>query len=197
MSPAFQGAMFPGGFALPSVTNGLSRSDFVMVDGSSPTVDLTWETAQVAVSVVDQDGAAIPGAQWGFDGEGAFFAPGTVTAPITDANVYPNETGASAGGWRFAVQAAFAGQAVDLTREDTRSVDGSTSAFAFEWRQTHCNMGVVDGTGAALRGASWTMLGHTFAEGDAITLPVTDAGLYASLGGALAAGIPTVLATNT
>jgi hypothetical protein len=195
--PAFQGAMFPGGFALPTATNGLSRSDFVMVDGSSPTLSLVWQTAQVAVSVVDQGGVAIPGAQWGFDGEGGFFAPGTITAPLTDPNVNPFETGPSASGWRFAVQAAFAGQAVDLVREDTRAVDATSSAFAFEWRQTSCNMGVVDGTGAGLRGATWTMLGHTFAEGDAITLPVTDATLYPSLTGALAAGIPTSLSTNT
>ncbi len=197
VSPAFQGPMFPGGFALPTANNGLQRADVVMLDGSSPTLDFTWQTAQVAMSVVDQGGAAIPGARWGFDGEGATFAPGTITAPINDPNVYAGLTGPSAGGWHFAVQAAFAGASADLFRADTRNIDGATSALAFEWRQASCNMGVVDGTGAALRGATWTMLGHTFAEGDAITLPVTDAALYPSLSGALAAGIPTTLATNT
>jgi hypothetical protein len=71
------------------------------------------------------------------------------------------------------------------------------SSLSFEWRQSTCNMGVVDAAGTPIRGATWTMFGHTFAAGDAITLPATDASLYPTLGGALAAGIPTSLFTNT
>ena len=196
IEPAFQGAMFPGGWVLPGAPNGLQRDEFLFVDGS-PELVITWQTAQVAMNVVDPAAAAIPGGAWGFEGDGAFYAPGTVTAPITDENVYPSLAGASKDGWRFAVRTAFDGQAIDLTRAEAREVDGATTGLAFEWRQSTCNMGVVDGTGAPIRGATWTMFGHTFAAGDAITLPTTDESLYPTLAGALAAGFPTSLFTNT
>jgi hypothetical protein len=41
------------------------------------------------------------------------------------------------------------------------------------------------------------MFGHTFAAGDAITLPTTDESVYPTLGGTLAAGLPATLFTNT
>lgn len=196
VEPAFQGAMFPGGWARPSAPNGLSRDEFLFVDGS-PELVIPWRTAQVTLDVVDQGAAAIAGGTWGFEGDGAFFASGSVTAPITDETVYANLTGASRDGWRFAVRAAFDGQAIDLTRAEAREVSEATSGLPLEWRQSTCNMGVVAATGVPIRGATWTMLGHTFAAGDAITLPTTDETLYPSLAGALASGIPTVLFTNT
>jgi hypothetical protein len=196
VEPAFQGAMFEGGWMRPGAPNGLVRDEFVFVDGS-PELVIVWNTAQVAVDVVDPAQAPIVGASWGFEGDGNWFAPGTVTAPITDESVYSSMSGASRDGWRFAVRAAFDGQAIDLTRAEAREVDGATTGLAFEWRQSACNMGVVDGAGVPIRGATWTMFGHTFAAGDAITLPTTDESLYPSLGGAFASGIPTSLFTNT
>jgi hypothetical protein len=196
VEPAFQGSMFPGGWVLPGAPNGLQRDEFLFVDGS-PELVILWQTAQVAINVVDQASAPVSGGAWGFEGGGAFFAPGTVTAPITDENVYGSLAGPSRDGWRFAVRTAFDGQAIDLTRAEAREVDGATTGLSFEWRQSTCNMGVVDDTGAPIRGATWTMFGHTFAAGDAITLPTTDESLYPTLAGALAAGIPTSLFTNT
>jgi hypothetical protein len=57
-------------------------------------------------------------------------------------------------------------------------------------------MGVVDAAGAAIRGATWTMFGHTFAAGDAIVLPTTE-DPSAALAGAYASGLPATLFTNT
>jgi hypothetical protein len=197
IEPAFQGAMLPGGFARPQVANGLTRDEFTFYDGMSPELVFEWRTATVGVGVADQNGVAIPGASWGFAGEGAWFAPGTLVAPITDESFYPFLQGASVNGWNFAVRAAFDGQAIDLTREEAREVAESTTDLSFEWRQLACTMGVVSGTEAPIRGATWTMLGHTFAAGDAITLPVTDNAFYPSLAGALESGIPADLFTNT
>ncbi len=196
IAPAFQGAMLPGGSALPTAANGLSRDEFIFVDGS-PDLVIVWQTAQVALDVRDQGNNPIAGGAWGFAGEGAFFASGTVTAPITDEAVYPTLQGVSRDGWNFAARAAFDGQAIDLTRAEAREVGGATTGLTFEWRQSTCAMGVVDAAGAPIRGATWTMFGHTFAAGDAITLPATDVALYPTLGGALAAGIPTTVFTNT
>jgi len=196
IEPAFQGTMFAGGWARPTATNGLSRDEFVFVDGT-PVLTIVWNTAQVALDIADQGNAAVPGAAWGFAGEGVFYAPGTVTAPITDESVYSTMQGASLGGWNFAARAAFDGQAIDLTRNETREVTDGMTSLSFEWRQSTCNMGVVDATGTPIRGATWTMFGHTFAAGDAITLPATDASLYPTLAGAFAAGIPASLFTNT
>jgi len=185
VEPAFQGAMFPNGWHRPAAPNGLVRDEFLFVDGS-PELVIVWNTAQVAISDA--------GGGWGFEGEGAWYGPGSVSAPVTDESVYNSMSGPSRDGWRFGVRAAFDGQAIDLTRAEAREVDGSTTGLSFEWRQSACNMGVVDGTGAPIRGATWTMFGHTFAAGDAITLPATDDPSY---GGALAAGIPATLFTNT
>jgi len=185
VEPAFQGAMFPNGWHRPGAPNGLIRDEFLFVDGS-PELVVVWNTAQIAISDA--------GGGWGFEGEGAWYGPGTVTAPVTDESLYNSLTGGSRDGWRFAVRAAFDGQAIDLTRAEAREVDGSTTGLSFEWRQSACNMGVVDGTGAPIRGATWTMFGHTFAAGDAISLPATDDPSY---GGALAAGIPATISTNT
>ncbi|MEP7028112.1 MAG: carboxypeptidase-like regulatory domain-containing protein [Candidatus Eisenbacteria bacterium] len=196
IAPAFQGAMFPGGSALPTAANDLTRDEFLFVDGS-PEMTIVWQTAPVTMSVVDQDGAPIPGATWGFAGEGAYYAPGTVLAPITDESVYSTLHGVSRDGWVLAARAAFEGQGIDLTRAEAREVSAATSGLALEWRQSTCAMGVVDAAGVPIRGATWTMFGHTFAAGDAITLPVTDASLYPTLGGALATGIPATLFTNT
>jgi len=187
VEPAFQGAMFPNGWHRPAAPNGLARDEFLFVDGS-PELVIVWNTAQVALDT------QFPGGTWGFEGENTWYGPATVTAPITDETVYNSLSGPSRDGWRFAVRAAFDGQAIDLTRAEAREVDGSTSGLSFEWRQSACNMGVVDGTGAPIRGATWTMFGHTFAAGDAITLPATDDPSY---GGALAAGIPATISTNT
>jgi hypothetical protein len=193
IEPAFQGAMFANGWMRPPAPNGLTRDEFLFVDGS-PELVVVWNTAQVAMNVVDPSQNAIAGASWGFEGDGQWFGPGTVTAPVTDESLYPSMSGASRDGWRFAVRAAFDGQAIDLNRAEAREVDGSTSGLSFEWRQSACNMGVVDGAGVPIRGATWTMFGHTFAAGDAITLPATD---YASAGGSLADGIPASVFTNT
>jgi hypothetical protein len=193
IEPAFQGAMFANGWMRPPAPNHLTRDEFLFVDGS-PELVIVWNTAQVAMNVVDPAQNAIPGASWGFEGDGQWFAPGTVTAPVTDEVLYPSMSGVSRDGWRFAVRAAFDGQAIDLNRAEAREVDGSTSGLSFEWRQSACNMGVVDGAGVPIRGATWTMFGHTFAAGDAITLPATD---YASAGGSLADGIPASIFTNT
>jgi len=193
IEPAFQGGMFANGWMRPPAPNGLTRDEFLFVDGS-PELVIVWNTAQVAMNVVDPSQNAIAGASWGFEGDGQWFGPGTVTVPVTDESLYPSMSGASRDGWRFAVRAAFDGQAIDLNRAEAREVDGSTSGLSFEWRQSACNMGVVDGAGVPIRGATWTMFGHTFAAGDAITLPATD---YASAGGSLADGIPASLFTNT
>jgi hypothetical protein len=193
IEPAFQGAMFANGWMRPPAPNQLTRDEFLFVDGS-PELVVVWNTATVPVNVVDPAQNAIPGASWGFEGDGRWFAPGTVTMPVTDEVLYPSMSGASRDGWRFAVRAAFDGQAIDLNRAEAREVDGSTSGLSFEWRQSACNMGVVDGAGVPIRGATWTMFGHTFAAGDAITLPATD---YASAGGSLADGIPASIFTNT
>jgi hypothetical protein len=146
VEPAFQGAMFPNGWMRPGAPNGLSRDEFVFADGS-PELVIVWNTAQVAMNVVDPAQAVIAGGAWGFEGDGNWFAPGTVTAPITDESVYSSMAGPSRDGWRFAVRTAFDGQAIDLTRAEAREVDGSTTSLSFECRQSACTMGVVDGTG--------------------------------------------------
>src|SRR6186997_2411838 len=49
VEPAFQGAMFPSGWHRADAPNGLSRDEFLFVDGS-PELVIVWNTAQVAMS---------------------------------------------------------------------------------------------------------------------------------------------------
>jgi hypothetical protein len=197
IQPAFQGAMFPGGSLVPGSPNGLQRSEMIFLDPMGGDVTIEWQTADLAVSVADQNGAPIPGGTWGIAGGTDFYGAATLIAPITDEGVYPTLAGASVGGWNFMVRAAFDGNSIDLMRAEAREVDASTSALAFTWRQAACTMGVVDGTGAPIRGATWSMFGHTFAAGDAIVLPATEDGSGATLEGAYASGLPATLSTNT
>ncbi len=196
VQPAFQGAMLAGGSLVPASPNGLQRSEFVFLDPMGTDVTIQWNTADVALSVVDQNGSPVSGGTWGFAGGSEFYAAGSLVAPITDEGVYPTLVGPSIGGWQFSVRAAFDGSAIDLTRAEAREVDQSTSALAFTWRQVACTMGVVDATGAPIRGATWTMFGHTFAAGDAILLPTTE-DASATLEGTYAAGLPATLFTST
>jgi hypothetical protein len=55
----------------------LARDEFLFVDGS-PELVIVWNTAQVALDT------QFPGGTWGFEGEGTWYGPATVTAPITD-----------------------------------------------------------------------------------------------------------------
>lgn len=197
IEPAIQGAMLPGGFLHPAGANGLSRNEFLFLDPMGSDLVIEWRTAEVAVSVVDQDGLPIPGASWGLSGDGAAFGPGSIVLPLTDEGLYPSLTGPSIGGWWFDVRATFDGAGIDLVRSEQRESSEGMSALAFEWRQTSCAMGVVDAGGTPIRGATWTILGHTFAAGDGITLPTTDESLYPGLAGTLAAGFPASLSTNT
>jgi hypothetical protein len=198
IQPALQGAAFPGGSLMPAgPTNGLSRNEFIFADPMGSDIVIEWRTATLDPGVTDQNGVAIPGARWSLTGEAGSFGPGAVVFPITDNSVYPTLGGPSENGWRFTLQAAFDGVPVDLLRPAAQEVSVTTVALSFEWRQLTCNMGVVDATGGAIRGATWTILGHTFAAGDAITLPVTDESLYAGLAGSLSAGFPILLAANT
>ncbi len=197
IEPAVLGAMLPGGSLRPGGANGLGRNEFIFLNPGGGEVVIQWRTADVAVSVVDQQGAAIPGARWGFAGDGATYAPGTLTLPVTDESLHMGMTGPSVAGWRFDVRAAFDGAPIDLVRGETREATEGMMSLAFEWRQTACAMGVVDGTEAPIRGATWALVGRTFQAGDAITLPSTDEALYPGLTGALAAGFPVSLFTNT
>ncbi len=197
IEPAFQGAMLPGGSWRPVGSTAVARSEFIFLDPMGGDLVIEWRTADVTPRVADQNGVAIPGASWALAGEGSFASGGTLVAPVTDEGLYPTMTGPGAGGYTFTARAAFVGQPADLVRPETREIAENTSALDFEWRQTACTMGVVDGTEAPIRGATWTILGHTFAAGDAIVLPVTDDGLYGGLAGALAAGFPATLFTNT
>ena len=197
VEPVVVGAMLPGGALRLTGSNGVSRNDFLFLDPTGGDVVIEWRTATASVSVVDQDGAAIPGARWGFAGDGAAYEPGDLVLPITDEALYPTMGGPSTAGWTFDVRAAFDGAAVDLVRGEQREAAEGMAPLAFEWRQTACNMGVVDAAGNPIRGATWTILGHTFAAGDAITLPTTDESLYAGLSGALAGGFTTTMFTNT
>ncbi|MGH7725889.1 MAG: carboxypeptidase regulatory-like domain-containing protein [Candidatus Eiseniibacteriota bacterium] len=197
IEPAFQGAMLPGGSWHPTGANAIARSEFLFLDPMGGDLVIEWRTADVTPAVEDQFGVAIPGASWALAGEGSFASGGTLVSPVTDESVYPTMSGAAIGGFTFTVRAAFDGQPVDLTRPETREVTEGTTNLDFEWRQTACTMGVVDGTEAPIRGATWTVFGHTFAAGDAIVLPTTDDGLYAGLAGAVAAGFPATLFTNT
>jgi hypothetical protein len=197
IQPAFQGSIFAGGSLVPASPNGLQRAEMIFLDPMGGTVTIEWRTADVVVSVVDQNGVAVPGGTWGFAGGTGFYGSATVTAPITDDGVYPAIAGPSAGGWQFTARSAFDGSAIDLTRDETREVDESTSALSFTWRQVACTMGVVDAAGAPIRGATWTMFGHTFAAGDAIVLPTTEDASGAVLQGQYAAGLPATLFTNT
>ncbi len=194
ITPAAQGAMLPGGVLRPAAPNGLTRNEFVFLPPGGGEVLLTWNTVDVAVSVVDQHGAAIAGATWGFAGDGAAYGPGTLTLPVTDESAHMNMVGPSIDGWQFDVRAAFDGASIDLVRSDRREFADGATALAFEWHQSTCTMGVVDGTGAAIRGATWTVLGRTFSAGDAITWPTTD---DAGLTGAFADGFPVTLTTST
>jgi len=197
IEPAVLGDMLPGGSIIPGGANGLSRNEFIFLNPGGGDVVIEWRTADVAISVVDASGIAIPGARWGFAGDGASHAPGTITLPVTDEAVHMGMTGSSLAGWRFDVRAAFDGAPIDLLRGETREATEQMTALAFEWRQTACPMGVVDAAGAPIRGATWTMFGRTFQAGDAITLPVTDEALYPDLSGALATGLPVSIFTNT
>ncbi len=197
IAPAVLGPMLPDGALRPGGANGLSRNDFVFLNPGGGDVVLMWRTADVAVGVIDQDGAPIAGARWGFAGDGATYAPGVVTLPLTDESAHTGMSGPSLAGWMFDVRAAFDGTAVDLVRSEAREALDGMTAMDFEWRQTACTMGVVDAAGNAIRGATWTVLGRTFEAGDAIALPTTDETLYGNLAGSLASGFAVHLFTNS
>ncbi len=197
IEPAVLGAMLPGGALRPGGANGLSRNEFLFLNPGGGDVLIVWRTADVAVSVVDQNGGAIAGARWGFAGDGAMYAPGMLTLPLTDEAVHTGMSGPSLAGWVFDVRAAFDGAPVDLVRSEVREATDGLTGLDFEWRQTACTMGVVDANGAAIRGATWTMLGHTFEAGDAIALPTTDEALYGNLAGTLTSGFTVHLFTNS
>lgn len=197
VAPAAQGAMLPGGWARPTGPNGLSRNEFMFFGPMGGEVLIEWRTAEVQLSVDDPSGTAIAGAQWSFAGDGAALAPGALLLPVTDESLYPTLAGGSVGGWWFDVRAAFGGAAVDLVHgERHEAVEGATT-LSLRWQQAACTMGVVDGGGQAIRGATFTILGRTFDAGDPITLPSTDEALYPDLAGTLAGGFPATLFTNT
>lgn len=197
IEPAVLGAMLPDGALRPSGANGLSRNEFLFLNPGGGDVVIVWRTADVAIGVVDQDGAAIAGARWGFAGDGAMYAPGMLTLPLTDESAHVGMGGPSLAGWVFDVRAAFDGAPVDLVRSEAREALDGLTALDFEWRQTACTMGVVDAIGNPIRGATWAMLGHTFGAGDAIALPTTDEALYGNLAGTLTSGFTVHLFTNS
>ena len=198
IEPAAQGAMLPGGSARPGAPNGLSRNDFLFLDPMGGDVVIEWRTAEAQVSIDDPStGTAIAGARWGFAGDGAAYAPGTILLPVTDEALYPTASGGSLDGWWLDVRAAFDGNAVDLVHGARHEAAEGAASISLLWQQTTCTMGVVDAAGDPIRDATFTFLGRTFEAGDAITLPVTDETLYADLSGTLAAGFPATLFTNT
>lgn len=196
IEPAAQGAMFPGGALRPGAPNGLTRQDFVFFEPMGGEVMIEWRTAEVTLAIADQGGAPIQGARWGFAGDGAAFLPGAVLLPVTDESIYVL-SGPSIGGWLYDVRAAFDGSAIDLLHGEQHEANEGPSTLELHWQQTACTMGVVDGGGQPIRGATWTILGHTFQAGDPIALPSTDETLYADLRGAYADGFLATLFTNT
>lgn len=197
VAPAAQGAMLPGGSARPAGPNGLSRNDFIFLDPMGGEVLIEWRTAEVQLSIDDPAGTPIVGAQWSFAGEGAALAPGTLLLPVTDEALYPTLAGSSMDGWWFDVRAAFGGAAVDLVHGERHEAVEGPATLSLRWQQAACTMGVVDGAGQAIRGATFTILGRIFAAGDPITLPSTDDALYPDLSGTLAGGFTATLFTNT
>jgi hypothetical protein len=197
IEPAAQGAMFPGGSLRPGGPNGLSRQEFVFFEPTGGDVVIEWRTAEVELGIADQAGAPIQGARWGFAGDGAAFLPGSLLLPVTDEALYATLTGASVGGWRYDVRAAFDGAAVDLLHGEQHEAGEGPATLLLRWQQTACTMGVVDGGGQPIRGATWTILGRTFQAGDPIALPATDESLYGDLRGAYADGFVATLSTNT
>ncbi|MEO6462392.1 MAG: carboxypeptidase-like regulatory domain-containing protein, partial [Candidatus Eisenbacteria bacterium] len=116
---------------------------------------------------------------------------------VTNEGLYPTMTGGSIDGWWFDVRAAFDGAAIDLVHGERHEAVEGPSTLSLRWQQGACTMGVVDGAGQAIRGATFTILARTFAAGDAVTLPSTDDALYPDLSGALAGGFTATLSTNT
>lgn len=196
IEPAFQGDMLGGSSWLPTGSNALARTETVNVTPGGGDIFLEWRTADLTPRVNDQNGNAMVGAGWALAGEGNFASGGTLIAPLTDEAVYPSMSGPGRNGFTFAVRAGFDGQPVDLNRTERREVAAGTGALPFEWRQTSCTMGVVNASGTPVPGATWTILGHTFQAGDAISLPTTDNALYPGLTGDMAGGFEATLFTN-
>jgi len=189
----------------------LSRSEEdVLVTALSGSISFEWIVqASIALEIVDQDAAPIPGSEIVLQDFvssavmfGSFANGDTVDLPITDILVYPDlrqPSGPSnnqfGNGYDFILFPGVNGilQRPHLQREDQNFlVSDISSLFRFEWIAAKCPLRVVDSQEAEVSASTIRFLEvpgqPLYSTGTSVILPITDETIYGSLGGDIANG---------
>ena len=185
----------------PAVLGLLRRTESFTLTAGQSLVEFTWETKTVAIDIVDQHGASLPGSSVRFISipGSSRSTPTSIQLPITDPAVYPHAHGPySEGpgqfGYDLTLVPGIDGVFIDAFLYRTEgtgalgsspvAVDSSTSSLIFEWKtrsvtfDVHSAPGVpIDGSAIVMLGVPGPMFGR-FPLPATLVLPINDEAVY-------------------
>ena len=170
----------------------LHRMETVTVD-SSFTGEFEWQTKTVPILIHDQFGAEISGSTICVPLGNYIIDTGSqAVLPLTDDAVYPTIGGTYASGVDFWVRPGINGQSwqESLHRRDSVEIDGSFTG-EFEWQTKAVAILIHDQGGVEIPGSTVRVpLGnYVVSTGAEAVLPITDEGMYPTMGGAYVDGV--------
>ncbi|MBN4072316.1 T9SS type A sorting domain-containing protein [bacterium AH-315-F03] len=161
-----------------------------------------WNMADVAVHLVDQNGAPIPNSQValprGSAGYEVIAAGSPMRLPVTEDPTHAEINGASRNGYDVRLMPGLNGllqSGLFRDNEDLPELWVTGLDYTFEWIQLECPITLVDETEAVIPGSHVEFPGITGAlsNGDHVVLPITDSDVYPKLAHPLVNGYLTKL----
>jgi hypothetical protein len=167
----------------------LSRTESLAVLGTTQIAQFVWQLASVSVTLVDQDGAPIPGALYEIfarpDSHIATLPSGSsILLPVTEDPGGLPLSGRAADGYSFTSIPAVNGTAIGccLAREEIGSTEltGSGLSLRFSWAYAPLSLTLVDQIAAPIPGALFEVVAlpdsfiTDIPSGSTVLLPVTE-----------------------
>ncbi|MCL6591934.1 MAG: putative Ig domain-containing protein [Firmicutes bacterium] len=188
----------------------LKRIDQITINENHNTISFEWKTSPITINIVDQYGIPIPkssvsmGNNYSWSIFDRISAPATVSLPVTDESIYPTIGGTYINGYPVYLAPGCynaTGDRTVLNRVEYLEVTDIPVVKNFEWKTSQITINIVDQNGIPIpksvvsmgNNYTWYIFDRMSAPAT-VRLPVTDEGIYPTIGGTYINGYPVYLA---